>query len=150
MNYKTLDIRLNALPTMGVKDLQKLWHEVFASDPPRFNRSYFIRQLAYRIQEIAYGTDSRALERRLELHARQNLDAQGNYTRKTPQIDTRPPVGTRLIREHNGETHEVTVLHYGFDYRGKRFQSLSGIAKAITGTHWSGPLFFGLRKQKGI
>ncbi|MBF0627995.1 MAG: DUF2924 domain-containing protein [Magnetococcales bacterium] len=55
-----------------------------------------------------------------------------------------PAPGARLIREWQGVT--VTVLDDGFEYQGRRFKSLSSVAKAITGTHWSGPLFFGLRK----
>jgi hypothetical protein len=60
---------------------------------------------------------------------------------------TRPVPGTVLTREYRGEVHQVTVLEEGFEYRGKVFRSLSGIAKEITGTHWSGNLFFGLRKR---
>ncbi len=55
-------------------------------------------------------------------------------------------LGTRLIREWRGEVHQVTVGEDGFDYRGMRYGSLSQIARQITGTRWSGPLFFGLRK----
>lgn len=51
------------------------------------------------------------------------------------------------MREWQGQLHEVSVLVAGFDYRGQQYQSLSGIARQITGTHWSGPLFFGLKKR---
>ena len=54
--------------------------------------------------------------------------------------------GTRLVRDWQGVQHEVTVLSGGFEYRGRRFKSLSVIARTITGTRWSGPLFFGMRK----
>jgi hypothetical protein len=54
--------------------------------------------------------------------------------------------GTRLIREWQGEVHQVTVESEGFVYRGKRYRSLSVIARKITGTHWSGPSFFGIKK----
>ena len=53
--------------------------------------------------------------------------------------------GTRLLREWQGQTHHVTVLPSGFEYDGKVFRSLTAIARLITGTAWSGPLFFGLR-----
>ena len=54
-------------------------------------------------------------------------------------------VGTRLLREWQGQTHAVTVVPGGFEFQGKRWRSLSAIAFSITGTRWSGPLFFGLR-----
>lgn len=53
--------------------------------------------------------------------------------------------GTRLLREWEGQTHHVTVLDSGFEYHGRTWRSLSAIAHSITGTRWSGPLFFGLR-----
>jgi hypothetical protein len=56
-------------------------------------------------------------------------------------------VGTRLIREYDGQRHEVTVVTGGFEYRGRRYRSLSAIASAVTGTHWNGLAFFGLRTR---
>ena len=53
--------------------------------------------------------------------------------------------GTRLLREWQGRTHHVTVVAGGFEYDGRVWRSLSAIARAITGSAWSGPLFFGLR-----
>ena len=54
-------------------------------------------------------------------------------------------LGTRLLREWEGRTHHVTVVNEGFEYEGRTWRSLSAIARSITGTRWSGPLFFGLR-----
>jgi hypothetical protein len=54
--------------------------------------------------------------------------------------------GARLLREWRGVTHEVLVAGEGFLYAGKTYKSLSAIARAITGTHWSGPLFFGIKR----
>ncbi|MBF0311688.1 MAG: DUF2924 domain-containing protein [Magnetococcales bacterium] len=68
----------------------------------------------------------------------------GNAPAK-PEVAT-PAPGARLIREWQGVEYVVTVLDDGFEYQGRKFKSLSSVAKAITGTHWSGPLFFGLRK----
>jgi hypothetical protein len=56
----------------------------------------------------------------------------------------RPKIGTRYVREHAGKLHEVTVLEAGYEYEGTTYRSLSEIARAITGTKWSGPAFFGL------
>ncbi len=139
--------QLKALEAATAPELKVLWKELYGTTPPPFNKVYFTKRLAYRIQELAYRVDSRALEKRLETYARQHMDVQGTIIKKpkTYSLD-RPVAGTRLMREHGGEEHHVTVLHNGFEYRGKRYKSLSAIARAITGTQWSGPLFFGLKR----
>jgi hypothetical protein len=58
-----------------------------------------------------------------------------------------PVVGTRLIRDWNDRRYEVTVTYGGFEFEGRRYRSLSAIAKVITGTHWNGRAFFGLKQQ---
>jgi hypothetical protein len=74
--------------------------------------------------------------------------AQGTRAnRRKPKV-THPTPGTRLVREWNGQRHEVTAVEGGFEYNGRKHRSLSAIAKAITGAHWSGPQFFGLRTPK--
>lgn len=140
--------RIAALPDMSAPELKKLWRELHKDEPPPFNRVYYVKKLAYRLQELAYGVDSRRVEKRLEAWSRQYQDAQGRPTRKSAPTD-QPVAGTRLVREYGGEEHIVTAMTLGFEYRGKRYRSLSAVARAITGTHWSGPLFFGLRRQNG-
>ncbi len=61
-----------------------------------------------------------------------------------PSVSLHP--GTRLLREWQGSTHEVLVLDTGFEYAGQTYKSLSAIARAITGTPWSGPAFFGVKR----
>jgi hypothetical protein len=56
--------------------------------------------------------------------------------------------GTRLVRDWHGIGHTVIVLEDGFEYAGERWKSLTAIAKAITGTHWNGPRFFGLSERR--
>ena len=142
--------RIAALPEMSPPELKKLWKKLYSCEPPAFNKNNFVRRLAYRIQELEYGIDSRALESQLETHARQHLDLQGKVKQKLRKNSPeRPVAGTRLMREYQGEEHHVTVLHYGFEYRGQRYKSLSRIARIITGQQWSGPLFFGLRRAGG-
>lgn len=140
--------RLAALPDMTAPELKKLWRELHKDEAPPFNRVYYVKKLAYRMQELAYGVDSRRVEKRLEAWSRQHQDAQGRPTRKSAPTD-QPIAGTRLVREYGGEEHVVTALTQGFEYRGKAYRSLSAIARAITGTPWSGPLFFGLRRANG-
>ena len=138
--------QLRALHDKPAPELKRLWNELYGTEPPPFNKVYYIKRLAYLIQELAYNADSKSLEKRLETQARQYMDLQGTVIKKPRGSADRPVAGTRLMREYNGEEHHVTVLHHGFDYRGRRYKSLSSIARAITGTQWSGPLFFGLKR----
>jgi hypothetical protein len=96
--------------------------------------------LAYEVQAKLLGGLSAATRKRLRRLAERRADS-GHAARAAPRLKP----GTRLLREWQGETHHVTVLEEGFDYRGERHASLSVIARLITGTRWSGPLFFGLR-----
>lgn len=140
--------RITALPDMTAPELKKLWKDLHKDEPPPFNRVYYVKKLAYRLQELTYGVDSKRVEKRLESWSRQHQDARGKPLRKAAPSE-QPIAGTRLIREYGGEEHVVTALAQGFEYRGKRYRSLSVIARTITGTHWSGPLFFGLRRASG-
>ena len=63
------------------------------------------------------------------------------------RADERPIAGTKLIREWKGVEHTVTVLDDGYDYQGRRYQSLSAVARAIAGTRWNGLVFFGVRRS---
>ncbi len=123
--------------------LRTLWGEAFGRPAPkRISRDLLLRALAYHVQEQTEGGLSKAALRRLASIA----EPKGNGSRPPRPATPRPRPGTRLIREWRGEVHQVTVLDQGFDYRGERYASLSQIARTITGTRWSGPLFFGLRK----
>jgi hypothetical protein len=75
--------RIAALPDMTATELKALWQSLYAKEPPPFNKTYFVKRLAYRIQELEYGVDSRPLERQLEAHARQQMDMQGKPKRKS-------------------------------------------------------------------
>jgi hypothetical protein len=107
------------------------------------SRDLFLRALAYNVQERAEGGLSKAALRRLAKLADSN--DRGVQATAPPAPRLRP--GTRLVREWHGEVHQVIVLDNGFDFRGNRYPSLSRIAHEITGTRWSGPLFFGLRNR---
>jgi hypothetical protein len=100
--------------------------------------------IGYRLQEQAFGGLRASSSRRLLDLARQ-IEANSNAI-----LVARPSAkpGTRLIRQWKERTHVVTVDDQGFAYEGHRYKNLSQIARFITGTNWSGPLFFGL-KQKG-
>ena len=100
-----------------------------------------MRMLAYRLQEKAEGGLSPGTRNRLRGLSGQIGSAGGRASRPTSRLK----VGTRLIREWKGQTYVVSVLEDGVEYRDKRYGSLSEVARAITGTRWSGPAFFGLK-----
>lgn len=133
-----------ALATLPMPALKQRWRELFETDPPPFNRPYLISRLTYRIQELAYGALSPATTARLEAIAADDKYVDRHEARK--RIPDRPVAGTRLLREWQGTEHAVTVLADGFEYLGRPYKSLSAVARAITGTRWSGPLFFGVRR----
>lgn len=129
--------QITALPSMTSTELRALWKELGMGDSLHFNKPYLIKRIAYRLQELALGGESIAYIRRMEALVR------GKAKTKAA---TRPITGTRLIREYQGEEHQVTVLEDGFEYRKQKYKSLSVIARHITGTRWSGPAFFGLKR----
>jgi hypothetical protein len=117
----------------------------YGRPPPACSRRQFlVRGLAHRLQENALGGLAPAQRRHLaDLAARLKGDPG-----TTLSLPLRIKPGTRLIRAWRGERHQVTVLEHGFEYRGERHGSLSAIARAITGTCWSGPAFFGLKSRR--
>ncbi len=148
MNTDT-SARIAELHQLPMRDLQKRWRDLIGTDPPRYNRKFLTRRLAYRLQELAHGGLSQAARARMdELLAQAGCDEIGSPRVKKQVARGRremPIAGTRLIREWNGQPHEVTAVQGGFAYRGRRYRSLTAIAELITGTHWNGPSFFGVR-----
>ena len=139
--------RLAALQTLPAAELKQQWRELFGKEPPPFNRPYLQSRLAYRIQELAYGGLRPETRARLEALGEQ-LDG-GNVVLRRVRADNRPLPGTRLVREHGGVEHTVTVLPDGFEWEGRPYRSLSAVARHITGTRWNGWTFFGLKSQRG-
>ena len=125
--------------------LRGLWQETFGKPAPKqIGRDLLLRALAYRVQEQAEGGLGKATLKRLGGLA----NPEGGHARSQKLPAPRPKPGTRLVREWRGELHQVTVHNDGFDYRGAPYASLSQIAREITGTRWSGPVFFGLCKAR--
>ncbi len=100
--------------------------------------------LAYRLQEKALGGLKPSTAKRLRALAEEPMN--GKKSADSPML--RPKSGTRFVREWQGQLHEVSVLDTGLEYNGHTYRSLSEIAREITGTRWSGPAFFGLRKRE--
>ena len=133
--------RLAILPALSRAALFDLWKQFFQSAPSsQLRRDLMIPILAYRIQEQAFGT----LSARSREHLRQLSRAfeKGNDSAVTGIPRIRP--GTRLVRQWGDQVHLVMVQSNGYEYQGTRYRSLSEIARLITGTRWSGPLFFGV------
>ena len=145
-NHNSIPARLAALKTTSTPDLKAQWRELFDTEPPPFNRRYLESRLAYRIQELVYGGLKSETIKRLEALGEQ-LDG-GNVTTRRTRADLKPISGTRLIREYQGVEQIVTVMQDGFEWQGRPYQSLSAIARAITGTRWNGWVFFGLKNHR--
>jgi hypothetical protein len=137
----TLEAEIARLDDLGLDDLRKLWGRLVGEVPEHHGASLLRRRLGYELQARAHGDLSTEARRRLKrLH--QAFKADPAYT-PLPGLGLKP--GTILTRTWRGVLHRVDVLDDGFGHRGERFDSLSEIARQITGTRWSGPLFFGLK-----
>lgn len=131
---------LAAVATLDRAALGAQWVATFGCPPPHQIRAYMMR-LA-----LAWHTQMQAL-RQTSGPAGPDKIMRGlkrSAAASAPAMVLAP--GTRLLREWQGHTHHVTVQSGGFEYGGKTYRSLTAIARQITGTPWSGPLFFGLRK----
>lgn len=139
-------VHLAALRRMTVSEMKAKWEAIFGTPAPNNSRAYLELRLGYRIQELTFGGPARETRRMLELLAD---EVEGKIGRKAIIADPRNPViGTRLVREWDGVEHTVTVKKDGFDWQGRKFKSLSAVAREITGTRWNGYRFFGLRETR--
>jgi hypothetical protein len=136
--------RLASLRSSSITELKQQWRALYHSEPPyRISRELLTRAVAYRIQEQVYGGLKPSIRRLL---TRLADDARsGQSLRLEPA--TPAAAGSVLMREWHGVTHEVRVLDRGVWYRRKRYRSLTEVARLITGAHWNGPQFFGLRSR---
>lgn len=152
-----LTARIQALQQMSVADLREEWRRVMGEEPRSYNRAWLWRRLAWAIQAKEFGGLSARAEQRLrelavEAEAWMPLGKRAFRDQVTvarvPRVrDARLPApGTVITRPYRGQTIAVTILENGFEYDGRRFASLTAVAKAITGSHWNGMEFFGLRK----
>ena len=132
--------QLPAPDSASLEELRREWRRFYHSDPPRISRDLLIRGIGYRLQEIQYGGLGKSTRRKLKTLAK--MFRTTGRVAPDPGLSLKP--GARLVREWHGRTHTVTVTEDGFEYAGLSYPSLTKVAKKITGTHWSGPRFFGL------
>ena len=142
------------LKNLTYAELKNLYTTLHGAAPPAYNKDFIIKRLAYRIQEIAYGgLSEKAHEKMGAVLKRHGYDENGmpdrSSSRRIGRAKNIPIIGSRLVREWNGRRYEVTALHDGFEFEGRKYRSLSAIAQAITGTHWNGRVFFGLAGRNG-
>jgi hypothetical protein len=133
------------LPQLDIRELREAWRRLYKADAsPCLSRELLTRAIAYRMQEVALGAlrpEPQRQLRQIALELKQNRET---TIHRRPQLKP----GTRLMREWQGRTYEVLVLDDGFSWQGSDYRSLSAIARKITGTAWSGPLFFGLKPNR--
>ncbi len=139
-----LAAKLATLPEMAIGDLRAEWRRLYRAHPPnKIGRRLLELGIAWKLQERALGGFGAATKRRLADLVK-TMDENGDLA-KTRAVILKP--GAKLVREWRGETHDILVLEDGFQWRGRPWRSLSAIAREITGAHWSGPRFFGLRAK---
>jgi len=142
------------LAQLPYDQLKERWRVLFGKEPLAYNRVFLVNRLAHRIQELTYGGLSETTRERMrQILIANGFDetacnaGRGRGSAKQGGHDM-PVLGTRLSREWNGRRHDVTVVTGGFEYEGRRYRSLTAVARAITGAHWSGRAFFGLAPRR--
>jgi Protein of unknown function (DUF2924) len=147
---------LAALEVMKVTQLRAKYAQVFGEETRVGNKAWLVKRIIWRLQALAEGDLSeRARQRAAELAQDADLrlspprqkqtalaSVQKNGKASAPAKGFLPLPGTILKRWYKGQTLKVQVLRYGFEYDGQTYNSLSAVAKAITGSHTSGNLFF--------
>ena len=137
--------RLSDLRELDRIALSDLWRQLFdAPAPAKLRRDLMIPILAYRIQEKSFGPLKAVTQTRL----RQLAEGFARGQEQPPLSKSSLKTGTRLVREWRDEVHLVNVEANGYEYKGGRYKSLSQVARLITGTRWSGPLFFGIKSNR--
>jgi hypothetical protein len=135
---QALEAEISRIRALGLHELRTLWRSTFRTPPPPpFTKDLVARFICWHIQEKGLGNLDHKATKLLEDLARGDKPAADQSRRLK--------VGTVLVREYRGERHTVTVVSDGFVWRDVTYTSLSTIARAITGTAWSGPRFFGVR-----
>ena len=165
----TLTEQLAALASMSPAQLRSEWQRVYQAPPsPRLTTDLLRRGIAYRLQERIHGGLPSHIARELDRLAKRKLaemaaeaaaataaalvsPGEGGSAancvsaRRVDEPRLRP--GTRLVRSWQGRTYSVLVTEHGFVMDDREYPSLSRIAQAVTGTHWSGPRFFGITRR---
>jgi hypothetical protein len=137
-----IDGQIAGLATMSQAQLRAEWRRAHKGQimPKGLGRDLATRALAFRMQEHLNGGYTPAVVRELQKLAQQIAD-KGDLEISS-ELRLKP--GTRLVRQWHDKIYHVLVLEEGFQFQDRHYRSLTPIARAITGAHWSGPRFFGL------
>lgn len=159
--------KIRALEGMTIGELREKYLEVFGEATRSGNKRFLIRRIAWQLQALQGGGLSERARRRAADLADESLlrtraprmpsigaadgDPAQTISRSfSPSNDSRLPMsGTILTREYRGRTIQVMVLDKGFEFEGQAYRSLTAIAEAVTGSHWNGRQFFGIKKGEG-
>ena len=136
-----VEAELVRLASADRNGLARRWRVLFGGPAPDLPRALLKRILASRIQADAAGDLQAGTVRLLDRLGRGEIEEI-----PLPELRAVKP-GTLLVREWDGSLQRVMVLEQGFAWNGATYESLSRVARAITGTHWNGPRFFGLRDR---
>jgi len=135
---EAIEAEIDRVRSLGLDELRTLWRTTLrSSPPPAFTKDLMARFICWHIQEQVLGGRRTITTKLLDGLARGDKPGVDGPRRLKP--------GTVLVREYRGERHTVTVVPGGYVWREATYPSLSTIARAITGTAWNGPRFFGLR-----
>lgn len=139
-----IEKEISRIQSMNIAELRAMWRTQMKSEPPKaFGPDLLRRSLAHRLQEKAYGGLDAKTARLLNQLIAQSATNAGKIV-----LPRRTKPGTIIVREWKGKRHSVTVSNDGFIFEGQPYESLSEIARQITGTRWNGPRFFGLRSRE--
>jgi len=155
-----IELEVAAMQRTTVNQLRAKYAEVFGEQSRSRHKEYLIKRIAWRMQANAEGgLSERALRRATELADEAELrltaprtgegGANATVVLRMPVDKALPKCGDEITREYKGHLHIVRVRENGFEHDGTLYKSLSAVAKAITGKHWNGYHFFGLRKKGG-
>ena len=135
-------ITLGRLAELPPEDLKQEWARRFGAPAPNLSPDLLRLGIGYKLQEQRLGGLSRGTRSLLR-----QVAARAGESGGLNPLPRKLTLGTRLVRDWRGVGHTVIVLEDGFEYDGRHWKSLTAIAKAITGAHWNGPLFFGLIRR---
>lgn len=148
---ENVDTEIARLRDLDLQSLRMRWRTSFGQEAPaHLARSLLFSTIAYRLQAEATGDlDAETVRFLKQIELTPSKQAAVPLAQAFDQRRRTLSLGTMLTREWNGHLHQVTVCEDGFSWGARTYRSLSEIAKAITGTKWNGPRFFGLRDKKG-
>lgn len=140
LDVTAIETEIQRIQKLKPDEVTALWRETFKREVPKaLTRDLLARTICWHIQERVFGGHGPAILKLLANYAKgQHVEAD-RLRRLKP--------GTELVREYQGERHTVVITGDGYLWRGEAYQSLSAIARAITGSNWNGPRFFGLREE---